>query len=253
MIERMSEQSGVGSEGLAVVCAAGLIDVITTAAAEEARAAARRWAAIAELTTRRCGSEQGRERELWACDGWDSAAAEVAAALAVSHRAASTLLHQGLALRDRDLTCRFPGCDRPAERCDLDHRTPYGDRGATHPANLRCLCRKHHLLKTFWTGPSGWTDHQLDDGTIIWTAPTGHHYRSPPPAALHFPHCNTTTPTPPTPPTPPHQTAATPAPASQRALAMPQRKHPRRTTHTNRIHTQRHHNQHLIDTNPAPF
>ena len=148
-------------------------------------------------------------------------------------------------LRARDLTCRFPGCDRPAEHCDLDHRHPHRDGGPTHPANLRCLCRKHHLLKTFWTGPSGWTDHQLDDGTIIWTAPTGHHYRSPPPAALYFPHWNTTTPVPPTPPT---QT-----PGSQRTLAMPQRKHPRRTTHTNRIHTQRHHNQHLIDTNPAPY
>lgn len=149
-------------------------------------------------------------------------------------------------LRARDLTCRFPGCDRPAEHCDLDHRHPHGDGGPTHPANLRCLCRKHHLLKTFWTGPDGWTDHQLDDGTIVWTAPTGHHYRSPPPAALFFPHWTTTTP-----PTP-----ATHAPTSnttRRALAMPQRKQPRRTTHTNRIHTERQHNQHLIDTNPAPF
>ena len=58
-------------------------------------------------------------------------------------------------VRARDLTCRQPGCHRPAEYCDLDHAIPYGP-GPTHPANLRCLCRKHHLLKTFWTGATGW-------------------------------------------------------------------------------------------------
>ena len=25
----------------------------------------------------------------------------------------------------RDLTCRFPGCDRPATHCDIDHTTPF--------------------------------------------------------------------------------------------------------------------------------
>jgi Domain of unknown function (DUF222) len=28
-------------------------------------------------------------------------------------------------VRCRDLTCRFPGCDEPAHRCDLDHTIPY--------------------------------------------------------------------------------------------------------------------------------
>ncbi len=46
-------------------------------------------------------------------------------------------------VRCRDLTCRAPGCDRPAEFCDLDHSVPYGDGGATHPSNLKCLCRLH--------------------------------------------------------------------------------------------------------------
>ncbi|PIB73860.1 HNH endonuclease signature motif containing protein, partial [Mycolicibacterium brumae] len=27
-------------------------------------------------------------------------------------------------IRARDLTCSFPGCDRPAEQCDLDHVDP---------------------------------------------------------------------------------------------------------------------------------
>ena len=50
-------------------------------------------------------------------------------------------------VRCRDLTCRFPGCHRPATRCDLDHTMPFGDGGPTHASNLKCLCRTHHLLK----------------------------------------------------------------------------------------------------------
>lgn len=49
-------------------------------------------------------------------------------------------------VRCRDLTCRAPGCDRPAVDCDLDHTVPYGDGGATHPSNLKCLCRQHLCL-----------------------------------------------------------------------------------------------------------
>jgi hypothetical protein len=51
-------------------------------------------------------------------------------------------------VRCRDLTCRFPGCDRPAESCDVDHTVPY-PLGPTHPSNLKCLCRKHHQSITF--------------------------------------------------------------------------------------------------------
>ncbi|OKH68680.1 hypothetical protein EB73_15345, partial [Mycobacterium sp. SWH-M3] len=49
-------------------------------------------------------------------------------------------------VRMRDMTCMFPGCDRPAERCDVDHTEPYPG-GPTHPSNTKCLCRIHHLLK----------------------------------------------------------------------------------------------------------
>ncbi|MGO9153616.1 DUF222 domain-containing protein [Mycobacterium sp.] len=66
-------------------------------------------------------------------------------------------------VRCRDMTCRFPNCDQPAECCDVDHTIPY-PLGLTHPSNLKCLCRKHHLLKTFWTA---WHDEQLPDGTGI--------------------------------------------------------------------------------------
>ena len=89
-------------------------------------------------------------------------------------------------IRCRDLTCRFPNCDRPAEFCDVDHAVAY-PLGATHPSNLRCLCRKHHLLKTFWAGATtGWHDEQLPDATIIWTSPSGHTYTTRPGSAARL-------------------------------------------------------------------
>jgi hypothetical protein len=78
-----------------------LIDELSDSARQEAVAAARRLAAIAELTERRCTSELALERQYWACDGWDGCAAEIGGALMISPRAASTLMQQGLALRDR--------------------------------------------------------------------------------------------------------------------------------------------------------
>jgi hypothetical protein len=87
-------------------------------------------------------------------------------------------------VRCRDLTCRFPGCDKPAQLCDLDHTVAY-PVGPTHPSNLKCLCRFHHLVKTFWSGVGGWRDRQLADGTIIWTSPTGHAYVTYP-GSLHL-------------------------------------------------------------------
>jgi len=86
-------------------------------------------------------------------------------------------------VRARDLTCRAPGCDRPARGCDLDHTVAYSDGGLTHASNLKCLCRQHHLLKSFWR----WRDRQLPDGTVIWTAPSGHQYVTTPGSAVLFP------------------------------------------------------------------
>jgi hypothetical protein len=86
-------------------------------------------------------------------------------------------------IRCRDLTCRAPGCDQPAVYCDIDHTIPFADGGPTHPSNLKCLCRKDHLLKTFW----GWRDKQLPDGTVIWTLPSGQTYVTSPGSAILFP------------------------------------------------------------------
>jgi hypothetical protein len=65
----------------------------------EAAAGARRLAAIAELVSRRC--DQPDERAHWACDFWDVAGAEVAAALGVNHSKASGQMQLSLTLRHR--------------------------------------------------------------------------------------------------------------------------------------------------------
>jgi hypothetical protein len=104
------------------------------------------------------------------------------------------------------------------------------------------------LLKTFWIGPTGWTDQQLCDGTIIWISPTGHRYTRPPGARLHFPHWNTTTPLPAGTTTPP---AATGTP--ERGLTMPTRKRSRARVRAERRHAERQRNQQAIDADPPPF
>ncbi|OHT96356.1 HNH endonuclease signature motif containing protein [Mycobacterium syngnathidarum] len=86
-------------------------------------------------------------------------------------------------IRWRDLTCRFPGCDAPAERCDIDHTAPW-PTGPTHPSNTKLYCRAHHLVKTF---VKGWTDRQYPDGTVVFTSPTGHTYLTEPHGAAMFP------------------------------------------------------------------
>jgi hypothetical protein len=86
-------------------------------------------------------------------------------------------------VRCRDLTCRWPGCDHPAFDCDIDHTLPYAAGGPTHASNLKCYCRTHHLVKTFW----GWRDQQLPDGTVILDSPSGKTYVTTPGSAQLFP------------------------------------------------------------------
>ena len=88
-------------------------------------------------------------------------------------------------LRWRDLTCRWPGCDKPAANCDVDHTVPW-PAGATHASDLKHYCRIHHLIKTFYAS-LGWRDEQRPDGTIVLTAPTGHIYTTEPFGATLFP------------------------------------------------------------------
>ncbi len=82
-------------------------------------------------------------------------------------------------VRLRDRTCQFPGCNRPAEFADLDHRVAFAAGGRTTTDNLHCLCRHHHRLKH----EGGWTVAPNRDGTTTWTGPTGRRYRTPSPEA----------------------------------------------------------------------
>ncbi|OBF37259.1 HNH nuclease [Mycobacterium sp. ACS1612] len=88
-------------------------------------------------------------------------------------------------IRCRDLTCRFPGCDRKAWICDIDHTVAFNHNdpaagGLTVADDLSCECREHHRLKTIHGGPGGWRDTQLPDGRIEWTSPTGRTYTTSP-------------------------------------------------------------------------
>jgi hypothetical protein len=77
------------------------------------------------------------------------------------------------AVQIRDVTCRFPGCRRPARRCDVDHVKAWvADHGATEDANLECLCEKHHRLKH----EMGWTPALQPDGRVRWRSPLGFTY-----------------------------------------------------------------------------
>ena len=147
-------------------------------------------------------------------------------------------------VRARDLTCRFPGCDVPASRCDIDHTVPW-PHGPTHPSNLKLTCRVHHLLKTFWSGPRWWTDRQLPDGTVIWTAPTGHEYATKPAGALFFPMLAKSTGelSPP---------AAAPAETRGRTLMMPTRALTRVRERQARIDYERGINAALLAAQPPP-
>lgn len=134
-------------------------------------------------------------------------------------------------IRFRDLTCRFPGCDAPADICDIDHTVPF-PLGPTHPSNLKLLCRHHHLLKTFYTGPDGWRDRQLPDGTVVWTSPTGHTYTTKPLGGLYFPALAVPTGTLALP-------TFTPAPEQVRGVMMPVRQRTRAEDHAARVRWER--------------
>lgn len=78
-------------------------------------------------------------------------------------------------VRLRDGTCRFPNCNRRADRCDIDHVVPW-PAGPTEARNLICLCRHHHRLKH----ATAWRPELLEDGRVVWTDPYGQEWVSTP-------------------------------------------------------------------------
>ncbi|BBY96596.1 HNH endonuclease signature motif containing protein [Mycolicibacterium fallax] len=133
-------------------------------------------------------------------------------------------------VRTRDLTCRWPGCERPATKSDIDHSNPWDDGGHTHPSALNDKCRLHHLLRTFW---DDWTEVQHPDGRITITSPTGHSYTSAPFSRVLFPGWDTNT-GPAPPPGKPRRKRR-----SGRTLMMPARKQPRANSRARRIAAER--------------
>ncbi|MFL0293319.1 DUF222 domain-containing protein [Mycobacterium sp. SMC-18] len=150
-------------------------------------------------------------------------------------------------VRVRAMTCMFPGCDQPATASDIDHTIPW-PVGPTHPGNLSPKCRKHHLLKTFYGGPDGWQDRQQPDGTIVWTAPTGHTYISVPESRILFPRTVTDTPLP---NPPPQDTDLDTPPAPGRGVMMPIRRRTRAQNQAQQIAYERALNQADIDEREA--
>jgi hypothetical protein len=76
--------------------------------------------------------------------------------------------------------CLAPGCNIPADRCDIDHNLDWADGGHTRLANLNPLCRGHHLIKH----GTAWHTQQQPDGAMRWTSPLGRTYTVPPERTL---------------------------------------------------------------------
>ena len=81
-------------------------------------------------------------------------------------------------VRARDRHCRFPGCQMPSARCQLDHIVPFDHEqpdagGWTIISNIQCLCAFHHQLKTHRL----WAALALPGGAIRWISSYGvtHH------------------------------------------------------------------------------
>jgi hypothetical protein len=74
----------------------------------------------------------------------------------------------------RDVTCVWPGCDRPANGpgIELDHIHAWVDGGVTAAHNLGAFCAKHHTDKH----ETGWLVSQPEPGRFDFTSPTGHEY-----------------------------------------------------------------------------
>ncbi|MCS5719507.1 HNH endonuclease [Herbiconiux sp. CPCC 205763] len=86
-----------------------------------------------------------------------------------------------LVLAAIDQTCRFPGCGRRANRCELDHTHDWAHGGATTAENLTYLCSRHHHLKH----DTGWTVKPDPDRPrhLNWRSPHGRHHHTAPPRA----------------------------------------------------------------------
>ncbi len=97
-----------------------------------------------------------------------------------THRRQTAAYRPPLSLRHlikiRSRRCGYPGCRRPATRCDDDHTIPHHKGGKTCECNLYPLCRRHHQAKQ----APGWRLDQPEPGLLTWTLPSGRSYATTP-------------------------------------------------------------------------
>ena len=136
-------------------------------------------------------------------------------------------------VRCRDLTCRFPHCNVPANRCDVDHTIAY-PHGPTCASNLKCPLQISPLVEDVLGRATGWRDRQLPDGDVIWTSPSGQSYTTRPGSRLLFPTLCL--------PTAPVTVTDTPT-AHTAGLTMPRRKTTRAQDRQHRIDDERRRNE----------
>ncbi len=72
-------------------------------------------------------------------------------------------------LQVRDGTCRFPGCNRRAARCEVDHTIDAQYDGRTAYDNLAHVCPLHHHLKH----ETSWSVRHHAGGVLEWRSPAG--------------------------------------------------------------------------------
>jgi len=119
-------------------------------------------------------AQQARDLALTAGSIWKRVVTDPLTGRAVEATAGTYTVPAGMAgqVRTRDGVCRAPGCEIPADRCDLDHGIewePHDGGGPTAETNLTALHRGHHNLKT----GGFWDSDQCPDGTLTWTTATG--------------------------------------------------------------------------------
>ncbi|MDN5764565.1 MAG: HNH endonuclease [Humibacillus sp.] len=110
-------------------------------------------------------ADQARRIMLAAGSTWQRLAVDVDTGAALqlettAYRPTAAMRAQVMAV---DGTCRGPGCTVPANRCDLDHDTPW-PAGPTHVSNLTAKERQHHNLRTH----EHWSATRDPDGAVHW-------------------------------------------------------------------------------------
>lgn len=69
----------------------------------------------------------------------------------------------------RDQHCRFPGCNRRADKCEVEHIQDWAKGGETCRQNNELTCKRHQMYKH----ALGWKAIYQPDGSVLWRSPHG--------------------------------------------------------------------------------